>query len=86
MVRQLIRYAGFDPDEDNFTGIELKPLFPVGSLPNKDRIDEQHALLLFEGGMTAKEIGEMMAKRCGRKMAYTADAIQQCITRARKNV
>ena len=83
---KLIRYAGYDPSEKDFTGFDFPELrtFPIGSLPRKDRINDEDALELREKGQGLKEIGIILARRCGRAMPYSYSTIVAACWRARK--
>ena len=86
MARQLIRYAGFDPKENDFSGLEFPAMriFALGKLPKKDRINDEVALRLREDGLSLKTIGELMASVNGRNTPYKSNSISNACWRARK--
>ncbi len=74
----LIRYAGFDPDEDVFDGVELAPLHPQDAPPRpvpRTRLDIARAVHLRGLGWGWNEVGRQLAIEAGRRVAYRGTSI-----------
>lgn len=70
MTRPL-QYAGYDPDEDNFDGVELAPLHEEElRRPRRTRINVARAWELKHAGKTWTEIGRLLASEQGRASPY----------------
>lgn len=86
----MIRYAGYDPEEDNFEGIELAPLHPVDAARRRNRghkpreIDVRLAMDLRAQGLTWMEIGARLAKEKLRKTPFHGSSICQAVSRQMK--
>jgi hypothetical protein len=67
----ITRYAGFDPDENNFDGVELAPLHEEElRAPRRTRIDTKRAWKLKHEGFSWAEIGKILACEQGRAANY----------------
>ena len=70
------RYAGFDPNEDNFDGVELAPLHEQElRAPRRTRINVTRAWELKHAGYTWGEIGKILACEQGRAANYQAVSV-----------
>jgi hypothetical protein len=74
MIRP-IPYAGYDPDEDNFDGIELASLYDQDKRPYRTTIDIRRAWDLKRIGHSWAEIGKILARECDRRMPFTSRAV-----------
>lgn len=70
---KLIPYAGFDPTEDDFTGVELRPLELEPA--RYTRINIRRVWKLRREGKNWKEIGQILAREEGRPASYHAHSI-----------
>ena len=73
----MIRYAGFDPFEDDFTDVPMAPLHlhDIGGLRKRTRacgIDPREAFYLKQAGNSWQRVGEMLAQQQGRAIRFTA--------------
>ena len=73
---RLVPYAGFDPDDDNFDGIELAPLHRQDiERPRHTTLDIDRIQQLRGQGWTYDAIGRQLAFECGRRAPYQAQAV-----------
>lgn len=70
---KLIPYAGFDPTEDDFTGIELRPLELEPA--RYTRLNISRAWELRREGKSWKEIGQILARENGRSIPYNSHSV-----------
>ena len=81
----MIRYAGYDPDENDFRGVDPAPLHASDlRAPGKTRINIQRALALKSEGLCWRRIGEILATEENRPMKYTADGVSGAVYRMRQ--
>jgi hypothetical protein len=72
----LLRYAGFDPAEDNFDDVELAPLHDEElRAPRRTRINVSRAWQLKHAGYDWAEIGRILACEQGRAANYQAMSV-----------
>jgi hypothetical protein len=75
----LVRYAGFDPHEDDFGEVELAPLHPQDLVkpgrPLRTNIDIDRAWHLKRLGRSWNEVGKILAREEGRKIAYRGNSV-----------
>lgn len=72
------RYAGFDPHEDEFEGVELAPLHPQDEV-RRTTIDLGRAEHLKGLGWSWAEVGRQLAVECGRKIAYRGESVRAAV-------
>lgn len=79
----MIRYAGFDPDEDNFDGVGLAPLHRQDVQP-RTTINIVRAGELRREGLGWAEIGRILAQDVGRRMPFTSQSVYAAVSYARR--
>ena len=81
----MLRYAGYDPNEDNFDGIEPAPLHDEDCRPpGKSRINIERALALKSEGLPWRRIGEILATEENRPTRYTGDGVSGAVYRTKR--
>lgn len=70
----MIRFAGFDPDEDDFEGVEPAPLHAHDRRVTRGAIDPEAALQIKLAGNTWRRVGEIMACEQNRVIRFSGDA------------
>jgi hypothetical protein len=77
-MTRLVRYAGFDPHENDFDG-ELAPLHDVDLIKparlHHTGINIDRARHLRSLGRTWQEVGRLLAIEAGRKVAYRGASV-----------
>lgn len=87
---QLIPYAGFDPRENDFSGIVPAPLHdrerPKRRNPQSGRvgIDVKRANHLKAQGLSWERIGEILASEDRRKTKYLGASVYRAVYRERR--
>ena len=72
----LVRYAGFDPNENQFDGVGLAPLHPEELRAyRRTRINVTRAWELKNSGLGWAKIGRQLAKEDGRAMPYLGTSV-----------
>jgi hypothetical protein len=85
-----IRYAGYDPNEDDWNAIEAacvldrKDYWGHVKRTYKTQIDGHRAMELLASGMCRREVGIKLAEEQGRVLPFTADGITAAIKRVTK--
>lgn len=72
------RYAGFDPHENEFEGVELAPLHPQDEV-RRTTIDLGRAEYLKGLGWNWAAVGRQLAVECGRKIAYRGESVRAAV-------
>lgn len=70
---KLVPYAGFDPAEDDFTGVEFRPM-ELGPA-RYTRLNIRRAWELRRERKSWKEIGQILAREEGRSVPYTSHSV-----------
>lgn len=81
MKKGKILYAGYDPDENDFTDCELAPLHDDDYRPTT--LDIERACELKAKGKSWKVIGAQLAREAGREMPYHAGTVYNATRTAR---
>ena len=76
-----ILYAGYDPDENDFTDCELAPLHDDDDRPTQ--LDIARAWELKNKGKSWKVIGAQLAREAGRASAYQGSSVYYATRNAR---
>lgn len=76
MIR--IPYAGFDPEEDNFEGVEMAALHEqdVSCRDRSTKMDIERARYLKWIGLSWNAVGRKLASEQGRRVAYRGSSVQ----------
>jgi hypothetical protein len=77
----LIRYAGFDPKENDFSKLPRKRF----ANKRKAEIDVEKALALRAKGLKWREIGVLLAFELRRRSPFTVEGVTNAIWAAKKN-
>jgi hypothetical protein len=89
-MRRKIPYAGYDPDEDDYSMLldELPPSLAwqrCGYWRRRSyKIDHRRAAELRVTGMTWKQVALQMTHEAGRAIAYKTDSVFGAVHRARQ--
>lgn len=77
-MKRPLPYAGFDPDEDNFHGMELAPLHEQDVMRRQPRtnIDLARAEHLKSLGWSWDDVGRQLAIEDGRRIAYQGQSVR----------
>ena len=86
----MIRYAGYDPDENDFSTIELTPLHWLWSDSRRPRrrgeIDARRAAELRAAGMTWDEVALELTYEAGRPIRFTGQSVSAAVCRENRKV
>ncbi len=77
----LVRFAGYDPEEHDFDGVEMAPLHDDERRPHKTAIDVARAWELKHAGKGWAEIGRILAREMGRPIHFWGHSIYIAATR-----
>jgi hypothetical protein len=77
----MVRFAGFDPEEDNFDGIDPAPLHEQDFQPRvmRTRMNLDRARHLRSLKWAWREIGKQIAIEEGRRVPYLANSIRLAV-------
>lgn len=79
-MRRLVQYAGFDPCEEDFDGVEPAPLHAEDLVPltrqRRTRINLERAWSLKRLGRSWDEVGRLLALEQGRKVVYQGKSVR----------
>jgi hypothetical protein len=85
-MRRLIPYAGYDPGEEDFSGLEIERGGLLGNRSDfgpRKVMNVQLAIQLRASGMKWDDIGRELAAQEGRPVPYRGDSVIQSIVKGR---
>jgi hypothetical protein len=82
-MSKLIQFSGYDPDEDDFDGVEMAPLHDDELRQYRTSIDVARAWELKHAGATWAEVGRIIALEMGRPIRFQETSIANAATRCK---